>query len=216
MENFPLPQGAYKYRPLRKRTPELKGWDVYALQTALVASGFKLPEHGADGHFGTETHRKVRRAQEVFGLVVDGIAGVITQRSLAVSLLGKAEGAHDLPAKLMYGQLEHESSFWLGNHSAARENGSRDCGVAQRNSQYTPIIDGFHAGKSITALARNLRDRYRAYRELGVEERRAYELASGSWNAPAWTDKIARGEAKLTDYPTLAAYIASTTAYVDW
>ena len=32
------------------------------------------------------------------------------------------------------------------------------------------------------------------YRKEGVEDPRAWNLAQGSWNAPAWTDKLAMGQ----------------------
>ena len=57
-----------------------RGWDVAALQWLLRKRGFK--PNGTDGGFGANTTAAVRRAQQRYGLAVDGVAGSSTINSL--------------------------------------------------------------------------------------------------------------------------------------
>jgi peptidoglycan hydrolase-like protein with peptidoglycan-binding domain len=57
-----------------------RGWDVAALQWLLRKRGFK--PNGTDGGFGANTTAAVRRAQQRYGLTVDGVAGGSTINSL--------------------------------------------------------------------------------------------------------------------------------------
>ncbi len=59
-----------------------KGEDVRVLQTKLLALGYGLPKHGADGSYGAETAAAVMAFQTDKGLVVDGICGSVTQAAL--------------------------------------------------------------------------------------------------------------------------------------
>lgn len=52
-----------------------KGDDVKAVQNLLIKKGYALPKYGADGDFGTETDRAVRRFQIDKNLKCDGIVG---------------------------------------------------------------------------------------------------------------------------------------------
>ena len=53
----------------------MTGIDVWAMQQLLLARGYKLPEYGADGEFGTETVDAVMLFQENMNLVPDGHCG---------------------------------------------------------------------------------------------------------------------------------------------
>lgn len=50
-----------------------KGEDVRQLQTDLMQLGYELPVYGADGDFGSETEKAVRRFQQEHGVPEDGI-----------------------------------------------------------------------------------------------------------------------------------------------
>lgn len=193
---FPLSQAAYTFRALKydpDRTP-LRGWDVFALQTGLGAVGFGVDN---DGFLGPFTSAAIHALQASRGLVNDGIAGTVTQREIAVVIERRASADLAVPERLLYGQLEHESSFWLGNQSALRPDHSADCGVAQRNSALTPPEQGFTAGDSIRALARQVADAHRRYAAELADDDRAWRLAAGSWNAPAFTDALAAGKTSV-------------------
>ena len=58
------------------------GADVKTLQTLLIAKGYKLPKHGADGDFGTETEVVVKAFQTDNGLTADSIVGNKTWAAL--------------------------------------------------------------------------------------------------------------------------------------
>ena len=60
----------------------MKGEDVKELQKLLMKKGYTLAKYGADGSFGTETDRAVRRVQVDKKLKVDGIAGKNTITAL--------------------------------------------------------------------------------------------------------------------------------------
>ena len=57
-----------------------RGWDVAGLQWLLRRRGFK--PYGVDGGFGAKTAAAVRRAQQRYGLAIDGVAGAATIASL--------------------------------------------------------------------------------------------------------------------------------------
>lgn len=57
----------------------MRGHAVEELQDRLVAVGYEIT---VDGHFGNETLIAVRAFQEAQGLVVDGVVGATTQRTL--------------------------------------------------------------------------------------------------------------------------------------
>jgi hypothetical protein len=210
------------YRTLRLTDPIQKGEDVYALQTALKACGLETGE--ADGVLGSLTARAIRQAQVNFGLTVDGLAGGRTQEALAREALRAPAAKYEVPPSAMRGQLEHESSFRLGNYSPQRSNGSYDAGVAQRNTEHTSPPLGFDVGASIEALAKDIRKHFDLF--AGLPLRRRWALAQGAWNAPAFACYIARAEGAtyvttgMTLRPssaqtmTLEAYISDVSVYL--
>lgn len=210
--DFPLAAGAYRYRPLIQR---LKGWDIFALQTAL--NGIPGAQINADGFFGKQTAGRVETFQRDRGLATDQIAGIATQQKLCQVIARQFRKGWQLPNGIPYGTLEHESSCWLGNHTAPYPDGERDCGVTQRNTNYSTITDAFDVPDSLFVLCERIRTKHDEYRGMGVTERRAWELACGSWNAPAWTDTLARGGTLLPDQKAkIEAYIAAVTIYAVW
>jgi hypothetical protein len=213
MNGFPLAPGSYVYRALRLTPERQTGYDVFALQTALNAVEARLI---LDGHFGPLTGEAVKTFQAAREMVADGIAGVATQQRLTEIICRKVRRDLGLPKGIPYGHAEHESSCWLGNHTPPYSNGSRDCGVVQRNTQYTPMAEGFNVPDSIRACGERVLAYHAKYRGWGVEERRAWELACGSWNAPSWVDRLARGEDLPAEYrQKIESYIDAVTAYLD-
>lgn len=214
MPSFTLSTDGYRYRPLKQGvTP---AWDVYGLQCALNETGY--PCGAADGYFGPKTDAATRGFQQAAALAVDGIAGVVTQRALTLRLVYPVQQEYRLPAGLLKGQIESESAFWLGNHSIRYDDASFDIGVTQRNTRYLPNREeGFDPAHSIDFLGKTLRERYVEYKGYGkvTDERRLWELASGSWNRPAWTQTLAKG-GKLTTSQSdwIERYISRTTAYM--
>ncbi len=204
---YDLAEDAYRYRAMKIGD---KGWDVFSLQTLV-------PRITADGSFGPITDGAVRAYQERQGLVVDGIAGIVTQRSLCLYHIFPIQASLELPPGLMRGQTEKESGFQVGNHTAPYADGARDLGVVQRNTNYAQPKDGFNAVASIGVLGDRLRKNHDMYEGYGVvkDQRRLWELAAGSWNAPSWTDRLARG-GTLTAAQSehLEAYIDRVTIYM--
>jgi hypothetical protein len=180
-----------KYRTLKLGMPKTPSEDVYALQRALDERGF---EPGvADGIFGPMTDGATKKAQTRLNLVVDGQAGERTQTALAMAIAGPICAAQHIRLDAVRGQLEHESGFRLGIYSDARPDNSFDAGVAQRNTQHTPAMQGFDPFMSIMALGVVVRKHYDLFEGVRPERRR-WMLAQGSWNAPAFACCLARAE----------------------
>lgn len=59
-----------------------KGYQVWVLQTLLIARGFSCGETGADSDFGNATKAAVLNFQRANGLEVDGIVGPLTWAKL--------------------------------------------------------------------------------------------------------------------------------------
>lgn len=62
-----------------------RGANVQALQAKLIALGYNLGSGGADGIFGNDTYKAVRKFQKDNNLGIDGIVGPNTARALAES-----------------------------------------------------------------------------------------------------------------------------------
>lgn len=185
------------YRVLVDRTPTLapmKGQDVYALQDALnidIDTGLIL-----DGVLGPKTGAAIWKAQKRLGLVEDGKAGVLTQRALALQII-EAEQRLAVSQELTWGQIEHESSWLLGNYSPLRPNGTYDAGVCQENTEHYKPQDAFSPRVAIPTLMRQTKTAYDSYHDLTLfvgsdhSEFRRAQLSAGHWNAPAWANYLA-------------------------
>jgi len=209
------------YRTLKLMTPRMSGEDVYALQTAMKEFGSFAGE--LDGVLGPVTADAIKGTQARLTLAVDGLCGNNTQTGLVRNLTEKLRADFKLPRGLLFSQCLHESSCRVGNYSPLHGD-TYDAGVAQRNTQFTDPKDGFNVPQSIDALGENLRKFYDKFEGVRDEARR-WELAAGSWNAPAYACFIANEEgarvsrretAKPSDNArvTLEQYMASATAYL--
>lgn len=211
-----------RLRILEQRSPSMRGEDVYALQTALNEAEF--PCGNADGILGPLTDRAIREAQREMRLVVDGKAGEMTQKALALLLASIVAREKRVRYDAMMGQIEAESGYRLGNYSEKYPDSSYDAGVLQRNTNFTSPSVGFDCGKSIRALADNIIKYFDLFEGLPV--RRRWELAQGAWNAPAYACFIAKEEgasavtARMTLRPSedgrrkLEAYIDRVSQYL--
>lgn len=212
-----------RYRTLQLTNPMLQGEDVYALQVGLNSAGYPCGAH--DGVFGSQTQGAVKKFQADFNLERDGLAGGLTQRSLALAVAGQIAKVTGVPPAAFKGQLEHESGYWLGNYSPQRADSTFDAGVAQRNTKFTPPQKGFDPLDSIAALGNTLKTHYELF--VGVKDpKRRWALAQGAWNAPAFACYIAREEgatqvkASMTLKPSAAAreafeaYVANVSVYL--
>jgi hypothetical protein len=186
-----------RYRTLELKTPMLRGEDVYALQTALNELGFHAGT--ADGILGSQTDSAIRGAQGNLGVLTDGKAGPLTQRAMALKLCERVGTVQRVPFLALKGQLQLESGFILGNYSPQRADGTYDAGVAQRNTKFTPPVQGFDAIDSIDELGSIVRKHYDLF--VGIPtDRRRWALAQGAWNAPAYACALAmeEGATKVT------------------
>ena len=72
-------QGFSSYPTCRKGA---KGNITKIIQRLLIEKGYKLPLYGADGSFGAETEKAVKKFQSDNGLSIDGIVGKNTWNKL--------------------------------------------------------------------------------------------------------------------------------------
>jgi hypothetical protein len=180
-----------RYRTLKLTTDKTPYEDVYSLQTALDA--LLTTVIVADGVFGPITDKGVRDAQKLLGITVDGLAGGGTQQALVKREANQARDDHNLPYGLVFGQLSHESGCRVGNYSPIRDDGSWDAGVAQRNTNFYDTKESHNVPYVIDFLGEYLAAYHRLYSGVTDEQRR-WELASGSWNAPAYAGRLAADE----------------------
>lgn len=213
----------------------LQGHDVWALQIALNARGFDLVE---DGAFGPKTSAAVKTYQTNQKLTTDGIAGLLTQRSLALVLIAPQEQAASIPVGMVRGLVEGESGYAVGavNWKIA---GGVDCGWVQRRVIEANYNDtAFRAAfspeqfKRVCNDMRSRKDAY--YGDPGaLTHQRAWELAVLYHNWPAGADSLAKGNklstqevdwVKAIGVPNVTTpaqwaeyYIDTKTAYVtEW
>lgn len=71
-------------RLLKEKLIKVRGDDVKLLQTTLINKGYSCGADGADGIFGSNTDRAVRKFQAASKLTVDGIAGKNTITKLGL------------------------------------------------------------------------------------------------------------------------------------
>lgn len=223
-EHLKLREGRYVYRPLRyRKRRRLEGWDVFALQSALNfeegPDSIRTPLE-VDGIFGTKTRRALLDWQDALGLVEDGIAGPASHRAIGIHIATVLGDTYGLPAGLPRGHLERETQYISGEYTEPYTSGvaagSRDCGVVQRNTRFHLVANAFDVVDSLNVLCNQLVEKYEEYTGEGVKGRRAWELACGSWNAPAWTDKLAR-EGTLTEAQSewIEDYMEAATVYLE-
>lgn len=220
-----------KYRPLYWRRPPAQlqvGADVFALQHAInsiMGSALKT-----DGALGEKTDAGIGALQAKLGLVVDKHAGPKTQTAICLTLLAGLASSTTETYRICRGQLEHESSYRVGNYSAKRQDPkatlgwSYDAGAAQLNTALVSPEVGFNPREAIGRQVIHLEDHFMAYADTSKyrgtdhSQRRRWLLAAGSWNAPAWTNWLAG--VKPDDEPdadqraTLEAYMSDVTIYL--
>jgi hypothetical protein len=85
--NISPPEWEYDFdrRLIRRQSPYMTGIDVEEVQDSLIILGYSVGSCGADGMYGDDTERAVRRFQDAHGLLLDGIVGPET-RSLGCEL----------------------------------------------------------------------------------------------------------------------------------
>lgn len=76
-----------------------KGAEVKKLQRNLIKLGYNLPKYGADGDFGNETKKAVRKFQRDHDLKVDGLAGPNTLGKINELLNEKPSTTFELGGK---------------------------------------------------------------------------------------------------------------------
>ncbi len=137
-----------------------------------------------------------------------------------LDLIGRQQERR-LPDGLLQGQVESESSYLVGNYTEPYENSTRDLGLVMLHKAVTEenCRVAFDGPARVAQLANFLRTRHDLYYgQIGAKtHRRAWELAAGAWNAPAWADTLARGGTLKPEQLThITEYIGRVTVYAVW
>jgi peptidoglycan hydrolase-like protein with peptidoglycan-binding domain len=176
-----------KYRYATKQG--MQGIEVWALQINLNNAGYHLLE---DGDFGPKTDKAVRDYQSHHNMVVDGIAGVMTQRSLVISLAGGPTWEHNLPLGLLKSMASNESGFILAAYSDHPSDGGFDFGPYQLafppatvgdEEAYRKAASAEVMGEYVAVNSRKLKDQFRQDRFVKTEKY-AWQLGALSHNWP--------------------------------
>ena len=215
------------------------GHEVYVLQVLLNDLTTGKAKLGEDGHFGAKTESKVRGLQKTERITQDGIAGLDTQRRLALRALKKAEAVAKLPTGLLRGIMENESGYVVGSANWSVPGGV-DVALMQERVYTADYGDAARWREAmglggVIDAARTLREAYDRLHGLpgATTAKRAWELAALNHNYPYGADQIARGHGLSTapkawvqairvpgvDSPAEWAefYIGKVTPYVkDW
>lgn len=180
----------------------MKGHEVWALQLNLNAASpnaitpTKLEQ---DGIYGAKTRQAVVALQGLENQKVDGIAGLQTQRALAMTFIPTAEEMSRLPKGLIHSLIEGESGWAVGavNFTVA---GGFDAGWLQRrvlDEQRTDVnvTEAFSGPVAIQHAAAELRNWKGIYnkRPGARTNEKAWEYSVLRWNWPAAADKFADG-----------------------
>ena len=187
-------QPSARYR--RAFSSGMEGADVWALQINLAAARNGL---APDGYFGPATQQSVRDYQKASGLDVDGVAGIITQRSLCLGLSQSASSKYRLPDGLLKGLMENESGFAVAAYAAHPGSAGFDLGPYQHSftSQSAAQADYAHAysakamAEDAGANMRQVKDTYRRAPHV-TSDKYAWQLAVLSHNWPAAAENLAR------------------------
>lgn len=164
----------------------MRGTDVAALQ-------LNLGELSVDGIFGRKTEGRVIALQRDFGFAgdeVDGIAGLLTQRALCLSLSSPAARARSLPVGMLASVMANESGFAVAA-TARHGDGGWDIGAYQRSSGDNPspsqgfLRDAYSVPVQAGDTAGRLRTTHDGITSV-VESRYLDELASGNRDRFRW------------------------------
>lgn len=184
------------YRRAFKRG--MTGWDVGALQIGLNSHRPDKTELTIDGDFGAVTHARVVAEQKAYGLVQDGVAGLMTQRAMLLDIARQAEIRFDVIALLLKGLIEGEAGYMLAATTALYGNGTRDLGAVMRNTLMTEqaaVRAAFFIRDQIIKTARDIRNQHDSYvGDRGIPtDRKAWETAILYHNWQAAAAQVAAG-----------------------
>lgn len=212
-------------------------WPVVALQINLASFGNRL---ALDGVLGPKTEKVVKAFQSHRGLTADGVAGPVTQEWMCRNLAAPAERRYTLPAGLLRGAIENESSFMLAAYTEHPSDDGFDLGALQDSYTTRSTQERYRQSLNVAWMAGRTGETYRKtydrYRSAGAAARLGWECAALYHNWPVAADRMAKGLAPLatgSDSPAgwverasagrlhtprewADAYIAATTRYVRW
>jgi hypothetical protein len=186
------PSSRYRYAFSKGMT----GADVWALQINLAAIA---PGIDMDGNFGPITEAAVRNFQGKHGLTVDGVAGIVTQRSMCLTLSQPATDKYRLPDGLLKGLMENESGYAVAAFSAHPSDAGFDLGPYQKSfssprGSQTEYAHAYSAKAMADDTGRNSRQQKDNYRRAPkvTTDKYAWQLGVLSHNWPLAAENLSR------------------------
>lgn len=183
----------------------MTGWDVGVLQLNLKQLGREV---AVDGNFGPLTKQAVVDYQAAHHLDPDGIAGLLTQRSIALVSSNDGQAKYRTPGGLLRGLMEGESGFALAAVTPLYANGSRDIGAYQENLSHAKLVEedvvaaSFNVSKAAENAASRLRSHKDSFRkQSGADtDAKAWQFAVLNHNWQAAAPHFAAGDIDTWEY----------------
>jgi Putative peptidoglycan binding domain len=133
------------------------GTDVAALQINLPL--------GVDGNFGARTEAAVKNFQDDHSLVVDGIAGVLTQRAVIRCACSVPQKQQRLPSGMLMSIASNESGFAVAAYTAHPDGSGFDLGPFQRSFEGPGTQSAYSFAYSAEAMGGQTAERLRERRD---------------------------------------------------
>lgn len=179
-----IPTPKYRY----STAAGMQGIEVLALQINLNELQARLV---ADGIFGPATDKALRSWQELHGLVADGVAGVLTQRTIILKLAEDATKKMNLPLGLLKSIASNESGFILAAYSRHPSDGGFDFGPYQLafppepmfQQSYNNACDALIMANKTGLSSRTLKNEFRKAPFVKTDKY-AWQLATLNHNWP--------------------------------
>jgi peptidoglycan hydrolase-like protein with peptidoglycan-binding domain len=210
---------------LRLVVPNMEGARVRKLQEDLAKVGIDL---AVDGIFGSDTDAAVRQFQSEHGLEIDGIAGPVTQATLAQIIRNQGTRAPRGPKITLQSIIDQQMTIPFDDLNSGvlvdDQDLCREIQTILRANGLLEVVDGLYGPKTREALRRFKQSHFLGGGDvLGATTAKALlEERPGSGNLPNWQggDRKAAIQAIISEarrqgikYNSQIAYILATVKH---
>jgi peptidoglycan hydrolase-like protein with peptidoglycan-binding domain len=164
----------YKLKPAAPDTATMTFYAVVAIKNELIYQNYNDSMDPSSGMFGHGATKSVKAFQTAMGLVVDGVVGPRTARTLFRQRMTLAENLQYIPNHYVYRIASLESSFDPG---AIGTVDPLDHGLFQINLHYHPDVSEEQSATPSFSIPWSAKQLAAAYGSLGD-----WRAAVASWN----------------------------------
>ena len=137
-----------------------EGEAIKAMQAMLIACGYSCGSYGADGYFGDETEKALKKFQKAAGLDVDGLYGPKSKAALTEAYMKKNDETKDEENVLYYVQA---GAYKLKTNAVKQMSRVRNAGfpamVKERSGLFTVQIGVYKKKENAEAMVKKLKDK---------------------------------------------------------